>query len=353
MTRAAGRFSSKTRRMSFSAPRQSRGAEAPRAYRLVTARRKPWSRPGSVACAWPVIQIPRAQAHQLAVHGGIGVRPAVRHDGIAMAPGTARRLGGAPRPAIGSRDARLPQRQVRARAGDAGADGELEPRGVVGVGVAGNQLVPQRRRSPGPAARPRAPRSPSAAAISCRRSVVGDASGAHRGAKLVQAQIRPRAECVGAGLHGLMEAQVLERVQRVVVDEDADRSLVGQHAVGARQGALHRGAPVRVVSRHSVTPARVRVTHVDADQRDADVAMLGVLHECRQHLLDVVIDVFPGAVDHHLLAVVHFVSVETMPGFDTNVPSRRNRMLPHAVGVALGDAPRASSSRRARSRRRR
>ena len=42
-------------------------------------------------------------------------------------------------------------------------------------------------------------------------------------------EIRTRAERLRSCLHTLMEGQVLIGVKRVVVDEDADRALVGQH----------------------------------------------------------------------------------------------------------------------------
>ena len=137
-----------------------------------------------------------------------------------------------------------------------------------------------------------------------------------------------------------MERQVLKGVQRVVMDEDADRALVGQHRLAPVESARSIGRPAgqRDGVAPQCPPPACACGQVDADDRHLDVAVLGIFHERRQHFLDVVVDVLAGAVDHHLLAVVDFFEGRaTMPGLETNVPSRRKRIRHDTVIVAHGD----------------
>jgi len=69
---------------------------------------------------------------------------------------------------------------------------------------------------------------------------IGDPSPFAGRAKLRQAQVGACPEQGGAFLYAVVERPVLERVQRVVMDEDADRPLIGQRSVGARQSAIDR-----------------------------------------------------------------------------------------------------------------
>ena len=117
-----------------------------------------------------LIEIARAQAHQLSVHGWIGVRSAVRHDGVAMAPGTARRRSGASR---GPRSARATHachsgRSAHGRAMPARTVNSSPAASSVSASLAISSCHRSAVARPGSTAF--APRSPSAAAISCRRS---------------------------------------------------------------------------------------------------------------------------------------------------------------------------------------
>ncbi len=69
---------------------------------------------------------------------------------------------------------------------------------------------------------------------------VGDAPRPQRAPELPERKIRTRAECIRSSLHTLMEGQVLKRMKRVVVNEDADGALVRQHLTRRGERSLDR-----------------------------------------------------------------------------------------------------------------
>jgi hypothetical protein len=73
-----------------------------------------------------------------------------------------------------------------------------------------------------------------------RGSIGRDAPASEVALEHVDGWVGPRAELTRTRLHALVERQVLERVQRVVMDEDPDGALIRQDVVGARDRSVDR-----------------------------------------------------------------------------------------------------------------
>ena len=302
----------------------------------------PRSRPGSVAMRLAMVQEAGAQPDQLTMdrHVGVGRRRARRahRDGGVTAPSS----GVGSRPLRHPRSAHACQSGRRRTAGRPGAHGiQPDRRHRRSRDVVHHQRVPQVARGSGRADTRVGRERPSASAISVLDVLVVDAprAAARRGTPC-RLRYGPRAERAGARLDAVVKRQVLERVQRVVVDEDADRPLVRQNSAGARERRVNRVARRQLAARGcslSVAPAglawlRSMPTSVTLTSRCSRI-----LDEPGEHFLHVVVDVLAGAVDHHRLAVVHVVEHRRRcPA------SRRSAVAPeaqaqHAVAVALGD----------------
>ncbi len=196
----------------------------------------------------------------------------------------------------------------------------------------------------------RAPRPPRVDRHGVAQVGLGDASGLRsdaRNSRRLRYGRAPRR--VGAGLHALVERQVLEGVQRVVVHEHADRALVGQQAGGPDQRPLDRIVGERVVCPRQCPPpgwacARSMPTTVTL------ILPVGrVFDEGGDDLLHVVVDVLAGPVDQHLLAVVDvFRAPRRCPAWRRTC--RRGGSASASARHRRARRPRrASSSRRART----
>lgn len=183
-----------------------------------------------------LIEKPRRQPNEFAVHSDIGVVATLCHDHVAVSTWRARRRkqGRRPRATQHTLQTSFPPREVVAFTRLTRPQGKLQPRGIVTVDIGAQQLQPQSR------ARQRADYQ-FAGAITERPGnfhlevVAGDPPACCRSAKRRQRQVRLGPQRVGARAHALVKGQMLERVERVVVNEHPDRPLIGQHAPRPRQ----------------------------------------------------------------------------------------------------------------------